>query len=113
MVGTMFAILDDGNISQTINKTYDMEKGKIYLVCLEEVFDYEDFQPRHAAFRKEEDAKKCLQEWKSEALREYKVEEGEEEWVQDGNGETFWSLYISGEYTNTHINIRLTRLAIE
>ena len=90
-----------------------MENGKIYLVCLEEVFDYEDFQPKHAAFRKEEDAKRRFQEWKNEALKVYKVEESEMGWVQDGNGETFWSLYISGEYTNTHVNVRLIELEIE
>lgn len=89
-----------------------MEKDEIYLVCLEEVFDYVDFQPKHAAFRKEEDAKRCFQDWKNEALKDYKVEESEEEWVQDGNGETF-SLYLSGEYPNTHVNIRLTKLEIE
>lgn len=90
-----------------------METNKIYLVCLEEVFDYEDFQPKHAAFRKEEDAKRRFQEWKNEALREYKVEENEEAWIQEGNGETFWSLYVEGDYVNTHVNIRLKELEIE
>ena len=97
-------------------KMYSPQESKkatdvVYLVATEEVYDYEDFLPTFKAFRNKEDAEKCFNETIETFKREYKEwEDGD--WNIDKR-EGFWCMYPDGDYTSTHVTVRLEEVEVK
>lgn len=91
-------------------KTYKTME-KIYLVATEEVYDYEDFTPTFKAFSNKDDAEKCFNDTIENLKREYKEwEDGD--WNIDKR-EGFWCMYPDGDYTSTHVTVRLEEVEVK
>lgn len=80
----------------------------VYVVVIDEVYEYESVRLATEVFRKYEDAKAEFDSCVEDARAEYL----EEEW-EEGAGTDFFELYPEGLYAQSHYAVYLRKIEVQ
>ena len=90
-----------------------MEKEKVFIITIDEVYDFERFNHNPRAFKTEEGARKAFEDLKKEARENYKDELSDDTyWTVEEYTDSF-EIYEDGRFAENHFTASLTSLFLE
>lgn len=81
---------------------------KIYIITIDEVFDFESFSHKPEAFAKKEDALRRYEDIVEDAKREF----AEEEW-EESQGAAYYETYPEGYWGTSHYGVYLQEVELK
>lgn len=85
---------------------------KIWVITIDEVYDYENFKHTPIAFSKEAEARKELDTFRKGIKTDYKSELEEDHWLYE-DGEDYCEVYEDGCYAQNHYSVRLNEVELK
>ena len=84
---------------------------KIWVITIDEVYDYENFPHDPIAFSNEKDAKEQLDTFRQGLKKDYESEL-ESNWLYE-DGERYCEVYEDGCYGTNHYSVRLSEIELK
>ena len=87
-------------------------KQILYIITIDEVYDFQGFSHKPQVFKEKTDAMKILRELRENAKAEFADECNDEDDWDEETSESF-SIYPEGEWGTTHYDARIDEVEVE
>lgn len=87
-------------------------KQILYIITIDEVYDFQGFSHKPQVFKEKADAMKTLRELRENAKAELADECNDEDYWSEVTSESF-SIYPEGEWGTTHYDARIDEVEVE
>lgn len=85
---------------------------RLYILTIDDVYDFSTCEHAPRAFTDKEKALKALRSVSNSFITDYNIDDGDDEWVIEDNGDSF-EAYVDGYWSENHYIARIHEVEVE